>query len=143
MCQQLFKALYCSRNFIEGDQATKDAEISRILEVARVNNSQQDVTGALLFNSGYFAQALEGPKPAIERIFEKIQRDARHGDVTILETGYADKRDFSEWSMAYVHPPTEQEATGIAVTLDHALLHPAASANAVLDLLRNLVVQDF
>lgn len=143
MSQEIYKALYCSRNFIEGDQVEKDAEISRILEVARVNNSRQDVTGALLFNSGYFAQVLEGPKAAIERIFEKIQRDPRHGDVTVLETGFASSRDFSEWSMAYVQSPTEQQANGVTATLYAALHHPEAAANAVLDLLRTLVVQDY
>lgn len=143
MSQNVYKALYCSRNTIEGTQAERDAEISRILEIARVNNSKQDVTGALLFNSGFFAQVLEGPKAAIEKIFEKIQRDDRHNDVTVLETGFHDSRDFSEWSMAYVHPPTEQQATGIAATLDKALVNPAESANAVLGLLRTLVVQDF
>ena len=54
------KVVYCSRNLIEGDAASRDAEISQILETARKNNSQVNVTGALLFSTDHFAQVLEG-----------------------------------------------------------------------------------
>jgi len=86
MSGDIYKILYCSKNLIEGEHAKQDAEISQILQAARRNNKEQNVTGALLFNSSYFAQALEGPKLAIEQIFEKIQRDPRHGEVTVLSS---------------------------------------------------------
>ncbi len=142
MSQDLYKILYCSRNFIEGETTQSDAEISQILATARVNNSRHNVTGALLFNSGCFAQVLEGPRPAIEKIFERIQQDPRHGDVTVLECGDAETRDFPEWSMAHVQPPSEAQATGVAATLGQALSHPEASGREVLDLLRSLVIQE-
>jgi hypothetical protein len=142
MSSELFKILYCSRNFIGGGPAQNDAEISQILATARANNSRQSVTGALLFNSGCFAQVLEGPRTAIEQIFERIQRDPRHGDVTVLESGSAARRDFPEWSMAHVQPPSGAQATGVAATLDQALSHPENSGREVLELLRNLVVQE-
>ncbi len=142
MSNEVYRTVYCSRNTIEGQPSQREAEIQQILQVARVNNSQSSVTGALLFNSGYFAQVLEGPRSAVERIFERIQRDMRHGDVTVLENGYAEVRDFSEWSMAYVRPHSEKEANDAAVSLDRALFDPAASGGAVLDLLRDLVSRE-
>ena len=142
MNSDVFRILYCSRNLIEGAPALQFSEIDQILTTARTNNSLHQVTGALLFNSGYFAQVLEGPRLAIERIFEKIQRDQRHGEVTVLESGQTARRDFPDWSMAYVQPPSEAHATDLATALDQAMLHPAASGSAVLDLLRALVIQE-
>jgi hypothetical protein len=34
--------------------------------------------------------------------FERIQRDQRHGDVTVLECGPTEARGFTNWSMAFV-----------------------------------------
>jgi blue light- and temperature-responsive anti-repressor len=143
MTSDVYKILYCSKNLIEGENAKRDAEITQILQTARRKNKQQNVTGALLFNSGYFAQALEGPRLAIETIFERIQRDPRHGDVTVLSSQTGGHRDFPEWSMAYVAPPGGPGSAGTAaVATDTALLHPAASADEVLGLLRSLVIQE-
>ncbi len=140
MIGQLYKIIYCSKNLIVG--ADGDRELSQILGTARANNSRHGVTGALLFNSGFFAQVLEGPQAAIERVFERIQCDPRHAEVTVLESGNTEERSFPEWSMAHVRPPSEAEASGIASTLDHALLNPATAGRDVLDLLRTLVAQE-
>jgi blue light- and temperature-responsive anti-repressor len=143
MNSDVYKILYCSKNLIEGENVKRDAEINQILQTSRRNNKEQNVTGALLFDSGYFAQALEGPKLAIEQIFERIQRDPRHGDVTVLSSQTGGHRDFPEWSMAHVAPPGGAASAGMAaVAVDTALLHPAASANEVLALLRSLVIQE-
>ncbi len=142
MSNQLFRVLYCSRNCIASGSAQQNEEIQDILTAARANNQQENVTGALLFNSGFFAQVLEGPQPGVERIFEKIQQDARHGNVTVLESGKTSTRDFPDWSMAYVRPPSEDQSVGIAAALDQAMIYPEAGCQAVLDLLRSLVIQD-
>ena len=142
MNTELYKIVYCSRNLVEGDAKHCDAEIAQILDTARRNNSSKGITGALLFNSGCFAQVLEGPRAAIETIFERIQCDPRHSDVAVLESGNTTERNFPEWAMAHVQPPSEERATGIAATLDQALLRPENSGHEVLALLRSLVVQD-
>ena len=115
MNSDVYKILYCSRNLIEGEDAKREAEINQILQTARRKNKEQNVTGALLFNSGYFAQALEGPRLAIEQIFERIQRDPRHGDVTVLSSQTDGHRDFPEWSMAYVAPPGGGASAGMVL----------------------------
>jgi blue light- and temperature-responsive anti-repressor len=142
MNSDVYKILYCSKNLIEGENAKRDAEITHILQTSRRNNKEQNVTGALLFDSGYFAQALEGPRLAIEQIFERIQRDPRHGDVTVLSSQTRGHRDFPDWSMAHIAPPGGAASDIAAVALDTALLHPAASADEVLGLLRSLVIQE-
>ncbi len=70
------------------------------------NNNKVSVTGALLFNGGSFAQVLEGPRKAVETTFERIQRDPRHSDVSVLQCEPVEARGFSNWSMAFIgHSP--------------------------------------
>lgn len=136
------KVVYCSRNLIEGDAASRDAEISHILETARKNNSRVNVTGALLFSTDHFAQVLEGPREAVEAIFERIQHDSRHGDVTILESLTSEQRDFSEWSMAYVSPEECALTPEVDEKLQDAMHKNSAAGQEVLDLLKSLVMQE-
>jgi len=90
---------YFSRNII--DAADVDVEIERILVTARRINMERNVTGALLYSAGCFAQVLEGPLAAVEDIFENIERDRRHRDVTLLHLAPIETRCFARWSMAY------------------------------------------
>ena len=142
MNDAIYKLVYCSRNQIRGTPEEIIREIRIILKSAHRNNPPAGVTGALLFNEGLFAQVLEGPVDSVSRIFETIQCDGRHSDVTVLQNGPAEHRDFPEWSMARVAPPQETNSASIAVALDTTLLHPAASADEVLGLLRSLVIQE-
>lgn len=41
---------------------------------------------------------------AVESVFERIQQDERHGEVTVLEFAASETRDFGEWSIAHVAP---------------------------------------
>lgn len=95
----LHRLVYYSRNKVgQGlEAAARD-----ILDASRRNNAAADVTGALMFNAGCFAQVLEGPLDAVEMIFESIQQDERHSNVAIVSSGPAENRRFAEWSMAFV-----------------------------------------
>ena len=137
----LFHIVYCSRNLIGSAECDQKREIRRILEKARSNNSSLAVTGALLYNSGFFAQVLEGPLSGIQHIFEKIQRDVRHGEVTVLESSPTGARDFPDWSMAYVQSDSAAQASLSSETLHRAMHDPAAAGHDVLKLLRSLVIE--
>ncbi len=97
----IFRVLYCSRNTLVGSPAKIDAEIAQILETSRRNNARVGVTGGLLYSDGCFAQVLEGPMDCVETVFERIQCDPRHSDVTVLQATPVDRRDFPDWSMAF------------------------------------------
>ena len=84
MPNALYRLAYISRNEIIGDEASIRAEIEQILASARAKNQNYQITGALMFNAGYFAQILEGAHDEIQAIFERIQYDARHSQVIIL-----------------------------------------------------------
>lgn len=121
----LYRLVYASKNLLRGSESEIAAAVIQILETSQRNNAKVDVTGALMFNAGAFAQVLEGPRRAVEATFERIQRDERHTDVTVLQCGPAESRGFPNWSMAFVG----QSATG------HALWHGLA-ADSGFDLAR-------
>jgi hypothetical protein len=98
--QDLYRLVYYSRNRVPGDGAA--GEIRAMLDASRTNNDRVGVTGALLFNAGCFGQVLEGTREAVETTFERIQRDDRHGDVSLLEFQPVPERAFANWSMAFV-----------------------------------------
>lgn len=139
MDETIYQLVYCSRNAIaDCHAADMDAEILRILEASRRNNVHDRVTGALLFSAGSFAQVLEGPLAAVERVFERIQRDPRHADIVVLHVLRSQKRDFADWSMAYAG---KLAASGEAArALSSALAQPGQDgAETVLSMLRDLV----
>ncbi len=137
----LFRIVYCSRNLIGVSGEDQQREIHRILDKARSKNRDLSVTGALLYNDGFFAQVLEGPLTSIQQVFEKIQRDNRHGDITALESSPIVARDFPDWSMAYVKAGSPAQATVSSETLQHAMRDPAVAGHNVLTLLRSLVIE--
>ena len=69
---------------------------------ARQRNSVYKVSGMLLYDSGSFLQVLEGPEDAVETILTSILREGRHGSQKVLSRLKVERRDFAEWSMAFV-----------------------------------------
>ena len=100
--KDLYRLVYTSSNLLTGSDIERTAAVSEILAISQRNNSKVGVTGALLFNGGSFAQVLEGPQKAVETTFERIQRDPRHSDVSVLQCEAVEARGFSNWSMAFI-----------------------------------------
>jgi hypothetical protein len=143
MAQTLYRAVYCSRSKLDGTPEQIAEQLQMILATSRRNNACVSISGALLFASDCFAQALEGERGAIEQCFERIQIDPRHSDVTVLEFAPAPARDFSDWSMAFAGDPAkESDPLAIAVFKDAFVQNHADSGSAVLRLLRQLVRQE-
>jgi hypothetical protein len=86
-----------------------------ILESSRRNNPAQGITGALLLVQDMFLQVLEGPKSTVEATMERIAKDARHSDMTVLLSSSVDQRSFADWSMGWAKIPDDHpEADRIA-----------------------------
>jgi hypothetical protein len=91
--------LYVSRSLLRlPDEA---GEVDRIVAVARRENKRLGVTGALIFTRAHFAQVLEGDQGAVETLMERIRRDSRHANLTVVSAGAREERLFPQWSMAY------------------------------------------
>lgn len=108
----LNRLVYLSSNTIVSSAANLRTEVDQILGTSRRNNALVGVTGALMFSSGYFGQVLEGPQAAIEMTFERIQQDARHSNVRLLEFKPVNARVFQTWAMAYVGEQTDASMAG-------------------------------
>lgn len=135
MTEAIFRIIYCSRNTIL--HGSSQAELAQILAVSRRNNARVGVTGALLYNAGVFAQALEGPFEAVQDVFERIQADERHGDVVVLEAERAGQRVFGGWDMAHAEPRNLDDADQV---LTEAIANADAGVSAkVLGLLDRVV----
>ncbi len=82
-------------------QNTNEAIIAQILSESREFNSKNNITGCLLYHNNQFLQVLEGTQDVVKGLYEKIKRDKRHTDVTLMEEGEKEERYFSGWNMAY------------------------------------------
>lgn len=77
-----------------------------VLEIGRIssaNNRKVDVTGVLIAAGAYFFQILEGEEAIVDQLLEKIGRDPRHTDITVLSSEHdCEERLFSDWDMKTV-----------------------------------------
>lgn len=122
MSGKIHRLVYYSQNLVGDDQQEFAASIEDILAKSRANNLRDDITGALLFNAGCFAQVLEGPLPVVEAAFERIQQDERHGEVSLLALEPIVARSFPNWAMGFVGASIENgirfEAVGATSGFD-------------------------
>ena len=72
-----------------------------ILDASRANNERDGITGLLIAGHRRFLQALEGPKPAVDTAFARIQRDPRHFACVPLAQREVPQREFPLWSMGF------------------------------------------
>lgn len=101
-------------------------DLAELLRCAQERNHIERLTGLLIYDQGYFFQWLEGPEPALNRVWNSIRRDARHRDIEILREQVLPERFFGAWDMRLARRTRD----GLDATL--------AVAKAPDDLLRKL-----
>lgn len=119
-----------------------DDEVKTILNIANEHNSKNNITGALLFNGGYFTQVLEGPLVAIEELFERIQGDTRHIDCVVLCCEPITTRTFTKWSMAYEGPDTVEKAKFTYLLEDSEITDELLSLDKLFELIVSHISQE-
>lgn len=92
----LLQIIYMS-SLVDNDET----HIPSILESARRNNAQNQITGMLLYSNGTFMQVLEGVPELVKATFDAIRRDARHFNIFTLDELPVNQRHFASWSMGY------------------------------------------
>lgn len=78
-----------------------EAEIVHLLVRARRRNRDRGVTGVLLYAGGNFMQLLEGPRLAVDHVYEIIQQDPLHRGLIELQRRPIADRAFARWSMGF------------------------------------------
>lgn len=142
MTEDLHRLVYYSRNRVTSGGGVLEEAITDILAVSRRNNAEVNITGALMFNAGCFGQVLEGRREVIESTFERIQRDVRHGDVSLLAFEPIAARSFGAWSMGFVGARPEGKAAFGHIGLTTGFDPAQADGDALLTALRNLAIED-
>jgi hypothetical protein len=131
----LYRLVYASTSLLSDDPDTARQQIADILSSSRGNNAADDITGALLFSDTNFAQVLEGPRAAVERLYETLHHDPRHKDLLLLLTEPLEARQFPQWSMAYIGP---SQSAKEALTLAAEGVDETSQGNRVRRLLASM-----
>jgi hypothetical protein len=92
----LHRLLYVST----ANPSIDEAGLARIIETAQARNAALNITGLLVFTGSHFMQLLEGPKDAVEVVFDMICQDQRHGAVARLIAEPTRERSCPDWAMA-------------------------------------------
>ena len=142
MSDELYRLVYYSRNAIAGDAEVLTAAITSILATSQTNNQRVGVTGALMFNSGCFAQVLEGSRSAVEDVFERIQQDERHGEVSLLAFDPAPSRAFEDWSMGFVGASVEDGARYGTIGTESGFDPARMTGEAIFETLHRLALEE-
>lgn len=72
----------------------------RIRHSSLQHNERLDVTGLLLYSAGSFLQLIEGEERAVINTFNRIERDPRHTDITVVDWRFIVDRSYGQWRMA-------------------------------------------
>lgn len=83
--------------------------LKTLTEVASSNNKKQNITGCMLYASGYFLQLLEGNSHNIDTLYQKIEKDSRHKGTRILIENEleGDRRLYDRWFMTSFNVDTQ------------------------------------
>jgi hypothetical protein len=98
----IVRLTYYSRNCVDRSGGPAHDPINDILIESVANNRRDDITGALIHDDKWFAQALEGPETKVTAAFERILRDQRHSDVRLIRMEAVPARRFAACWMACV-----------------------------------------
>jgi hypothetical protein len=76
-------------------------EMHRIRDHALLRNMADEVCAALLYQSGWFVEWLEGPAVGIEAVMRRVARDLRHDTLCVIHRSRGPRRLTQSWSMAF------------------------------------------
>jgi hypothetical protein len=138
----LYRLVYVSRNRIPGTPAEVLSEVEAILATSQRTNAALNITGALIFNSGIFAQVLEGARQDIEPLIERILCDRRHGEPQVLMFDQVDERAFPDWSMGFIGRSREDENLFAHVGLASGFEESRLTGDRIFDLMRTIALEE-
>jgi hypothetical protein len=77
------------------------AGVHAILATAETRNATRQITGFLAVSQRYALQCLEGPRDAVNEIYNLIARDPRHERLELLHYSEPGRRAFARWHMGF------------------------------------------
>ena len=110
-----------------------------ILEVSRVNNARDGITGVLLFCNNNVVQCLEGSREAVNKAYARIIRDKRHQNPLLVDYRVLSTRLFPAWSMGYVPESSVTQPVLLKYSVSQNFEPRLLSGDSCLGLLTELV----
>ena len=95
----LSRLIYHSENHLGAVDGKMIAGLNAIMDASNRNNERDGISGALLFDTLWFVQILEGEREAISATLRRISNDERHDAVTVMDCRPIDDRLFGNWWM--------------------------------------------
>lgn len=80
-------------------------DLDAILTSARTFNAECGVTGVLFYSLGEFFQYFEGPRSAINAVYQRILDASSHSGVVQLYFDEINTRQFETWYMGFCQVP--------------------------------------
>lgn len=101
----LLRLVYASEiNFVPTAVGSSiDPVITEILAQSRRNNGPRNIGGVLCYADGFFFQCLEGDRPVVEALYDRLLEDERHRNMTLLSKRPVTQRMFKLWSMKFMN----------------------------------------
>ena len=87
--------------FSTAPQKLETEELDAILAQSRRNNERDGITGMLLYVDGNFVQAVEGEEHALYQLLDRLAKDPRHAEITVVARYPIQERQFPDWSMGF------------------------------------------
>ncbi|RYC66615.1 BLUF domain-containing protein [Spirosoma sordidisoli] len=111
----------CTIYFSRSTESFNESSLPILLEKWRYSNANAGISGILLYVRGSIIQVLEGEAQAVETLFERIQADRRHTDITRVMNRPIDQRFFPDWAMGYETITSRQmeDIKGMVVLDEH------------------------
>jgi blue light- and temperature-responsive anti-repressor len=107
----LVQLVYHSRMADSSPGLSRLASFRQIHDTAMKTNRLNAISGFLVFTQKHFIQVLEGNRDAVLATYERIKRDMRHTDITLLDIKPTQWRAFPSWLMGAMQDDiTIQEA---------------------------------
>ncbi len=97
----LTRLVYHSENHLGADGGGMIKDLNTILSHSQRNNEKAGITGALLFDTLWFIQILEGEREAVSGALRRIMRDQRHDELVVMDCRPAETRLFGNWWMGF------------------------------------------
>jgi hypothetical protein len=95
----LHRAVMVSKARVDLGVGALNGDLGSILACCMKASTDERMTGALIWDCGWFMEVLEGRRDALEDFWQSIAGDPRHADPQRLEFVPLLKREYETWSV--------------------------------------------
>ncbi len=96
----------------------RDTALEALFSETTKNNTSNNITGILLYESGNFLQVLEGDEEILKNLFDKIKADSRHRNIFVILSKTSERKIFKNYASGFSIVKSKQDLLNIKAYLD-------------------------